>query len=337
MSSSISLRNFAVLATSLSCLFAGSVALAEDLPGKGVRVSAIGTTTSNTAFLNRIVEAGLRELGYQIGEYKEATSAAMVVAVGNGDAEYTAAYWDSLYSAFLDKAGRDNVVLLGAITPGAIQGYLVDKKTADAYGIKNLTQLKDPKIAKLFDTNGDGKADLAGCNPGWGCERVIEHHLTEYGLRSTVHHNQGEYSAIIADTITRFKNGQPVLYYTWTPQWVSSVLVPGKDSTWLEVPYFSSPDGKPATNSKLPDGRDLGFDVNVIKVAANKKFVTANPAAAKFMETLVVPIEDVNTAMLKVRDGQSKPEDIIKLAGEWVAKNRVHFDKCLAEARNVKK
>jgi glycine betaine/proline transport system substrate-binding protein len=44
-----------------------------------------------------------------------------------------------------------------------------------------------------FDADGDGKADLAGCIPGWGCERVIEHELTEYGLRDTVTHNQGEY------------------------------------------------------------------------------------------------------------------------------------------------
>lgn len=50
------------------------------------------------------------------------------------------------------------------------QGYLIDKKTADKYHITNIEQLKDPKIAKLFDANNDGKADLTGCNPGWGCE-----------------------------------------------------------------------------------------------------------------------------------------------------------------------
>ncbi|OLT68771.1 hypothetical protein BI334_30540 [Moorena producens 3L] len=31
-------------------------------------------------------------------------------------------------------------------------------------------QLKNPKIAKLFDSDGDGKANLTGCNPGWGME-----------------------------------------------------------------------------------------------------------------------------------------------------------------------
>ncbi len=72
----------------------------------------------------------------------------------------------------------------------AAQGYLIDKKTADQYKITNIAQLKDPKIAKLFDTNGDGKADLTGCNPCWGCEGAINHQLAAYGLTNTVTHNQ---------------------------------------------------------------------------------------------------------------------------------------------------
>ena len=66
---------------------------------------------------------------------------------------------------------------VGDYISGALQGYLVDKKTHDS-GVKNLGDLKDSKIAKHFDADNDGKADLAGCPPSWGCERVIEHQLT---------------------------------------------------------------------------------------------------------------------------------------------------------------
>jgi glycine betaine/proline transport system substrate-binding protein len=37
-------------------------------------------------------------------------------------------------------------------------------------------------VAALFDGDGDGKADLIGCNPGWGCEGAINHHLDAFGL-----------------------------------------------------------------------------------------------------------------------------------------------------------
>ena len=110
--------------------------------------------------------------------------------------------------------------------------------------------------------DGNGKADLAGCNPGWGCEKVIEHHLDAYKLRDTVEHKQGQYSAIIANTIARYNEGKPILYYTWTPYWVSGVLVPGKDVVWMQVPFSSLPGERKNVDTSLPDGSNYGFQPN---------------------------------------------------------------------------
>ncbi len=49
---------------------------------------------------------------------------------------------------------------------------------------------------------------------GWGCEAVINHQIDAYGLSKTVTHNRGNYAAMMADTIARYKEGKPVLYYT---------------------------------------------------------------------------------------------------------------------------
>ncbi|WP_432288488.1 glycine betaine ABC transporter substrate-binding protein [Aminobacter sp. BA135] len=49
--------------------------------------------------------------------------------------------------------------------------------------------------------DGNGKADLYGCEPGWGCERVIEHQLDAYGLRDTVEEKQG--GSILPSFLTR--------------------------------------------------------------------------------------------------------------------------------------
>ncbi|MGC6745311.1 hypothetical protein ACP0HM_15040 [Escherichia coli] len=47
----------------------------------------------------------------------------------------------------------------GVFVNGAAQGYLIDKKTADQYkNHQHRTTGKIRKIAKLFDTNGDGKS-----------------------------------------------------------------------------------------------------------------------------------------------------------------------------------
>lgn len=231
----------------------------------------------------------------------------MHVAVGLGDADYNAHSWVPMHDAFYEKVGgKDKVTRVGTLVEGAVQGYLIDKKTADQYGIKTINDLTDPDLAKIFDANGDGKADLTGCNPGWGCERVIEHHMDAYDLKKTVTHNQGSYFALIADTISRYKSGEPILYYTWSPQWVSGVLVPGEDVTWLAVTHTDLPEEEKGANTVTPDGKNLGFSVNSIHVLANNKFLEANPAARRFFELAQIPINDIGAQNLKMRDGEKK-------------------------------
>ena len=53
---------------------------------------------------------------------------------------------------------------------------------------------------------------MMGCSPG--CEAVINHQNKAYGLAKTVDVSHGNYSAMMADTIARFKEGKPVIYYT---------------------------------------------------------------------------------------------------------------------------
>lgn len=99
---------------------------------------------------------------------------------------------------------------------------------------------------------------MMGCSPGWGCEAVINHQNKAFDLQKTVEVSHGNYAAMMADTITRFKEGKPVLYYTWTPYWVSDVMKPGKDVVWLQVPFSSLPGEQKNIDTKLPNGANYG-------------------------------------------------------------------------------
>lgn len=309
---------------------------AETLPGAGKTVQPISTGRADQNFQNFIVQIGLERLGYSVAPYLEAQYPAMHLAIGQGDADYAAVHWDPLHETFYQNAGGDKaLVCLGSLVEGAVQGYLIDKKTAEKYGITNLGQFKDPQIAGLFDTDGDGKANLTGCNPGWGCERVIEHHLDAFELRDRITHNQGEYFALIADTITRYNEGSSIFFYTWTPLWVSTVLKPGQDVTWLDVPFSTLPDEGTNADTRLPDGRNTGFGVNTIRVLANKRFVDDNPAARRFFELAKVPIDDVNAAILRVHEGEKSPEETRRHAEEWIAKHQAEFDNWIEQAKQA--
>lgn len=310
---------------------------AGDRPGDGVSVTP-GYSVLEELFQTEIVNIGLEELGYAIEPGRELEYATMHVDIANGGITYTAAHWEKLHEEFFVNSGGDDALeRTGTFIPNVLQGYKIDAATAEEYGITSLEQLQDPEIAALFDTDGDGKANLTGCNPGWGCELVIEHQLDEYDLRDTVQHDQGQYFALIADTITRYEQGEPVFFYTWTPLWVSGVLQEGEDVTWLEVPYTTLPEaqGEVSEADTSAEGKNLGFAVDQQVVLANQEFVDNNPAAEKFFELVEVPIGDVSAQNQLIQDGEDTPEQIREHAEAWVAENRDQFDAWLEEALAV--
>ena len=327
----------------LAGLLAGTAAVtatqaAHHLPGEGVTVQPLKSSIAEETFQTLIVMKALEKLGYDVKAIKEIEYAAGHVAIANGDGTFMADHWDPLHIDFYEEAGGDaKIYRQGIYSPGALQGYLIDKATAAKHNITNIGQLKDSSLAKVFDANGDGKADLAGCNPGWGCEKVIEHHLDAYELRGTVAHNQGSYSAVIADTITRFKQGDPILYYTWTPYWVSGVLVPGKDVVWLEVPFSSLPGARTDVDTSLPNGKNYGFQANTQRIIANREFVEANPAAGKLFAIMELSNNDISAQNLRMRDGEKSAADIERHADAWIAANQSTFDGWVKQAMSAAK
>ena len=232
------MRKTAPLLAAVLTTFAFSQASAADLPGKGVTVKPAQSTIAEEGFQTLLVSRALEKLGYTVEKPSEIDYNVAYTSIAAGDLTFVATNWQPLHDDMYNAAGGDKKFYrAGTYVSGAAQGYLIDKKTAEQYHITNIAQLKDPKIAQLFDSNGDGKADMTGCTPGWGCEAVINHQNTAFGLSDTVTANMGNYSAMVADTLARFKQGKPILYYTWTPYWLSDVLKPGRDVVWLQVPF----------------------------------------------------------------------------------------------------
>jgi len=325
------LSALAIAALALSTSLAMAQTPAAGLPGKGIKVQALQSPIAEETFQTMLVDRALEQLGYAPQPIKEVDYPTAHIAIANGDATFLAAHWDPLHMDYFNNAGGDTKLLrVGAYAGPAAQGYLIDKATADKYHITNIDQLRDPALARLFDHDGDGKADLTGCNPGWGCEAMIEHHMDAYKLRPTVKHVQGSYAALIADTIGRYQRGESILYYTWTPYWVSGVLVPGKDVVWLQVPFSANPD---KANTRLGDGSDYGFSVNTTRIVVNRAWADKNPAAVKLFEVMRLPIADINAQNERMRQGENTQADIARHTAGWIKYHQQLFDGWIAQAR----
>ena len=119
-------------------------------------------------------------LGYPVEGPVTMENAEFYAAAAAGEVDLWANGWFPLHDSLLEEFGGEEGSLerVGTqVDDGALQGYFIDAATAEAHGIANLGDLADPAVAALFDRDGDGRADLVGCNAGWSCAATIDHHL----------------------------------------------------------------------------------------------------------------------------------------------------------------
>lgn len=286
----------------------------------------------------------LQRLGYSVNSPRTLDNDRFYELAAAGDVDLWASGWFPLHNRYLNQDG-----IKGAVEPvgfevpgGALQGYLIDRATAERLNIRNLGDFAKPEIAAAFDRNGDGKADLVGCNQGWACAEVINYHLQEYGLTGNIEHVQGDYAPMMEDTVTRLRRGESVLFYTWTPNWTVSKLTPGEDVVWLEVPYSSLPTDQKALESEtvitgvegcVADPCTLGFPRNDIRAVANIEFLAQNPAVRSLLEQVSIPLEDIAAQNARLLAGEGDEADIRRHAQEWLAANSEIVNQWIATAQ----
>ena len=316
---------------------------AVERPGEGVAVS-MARGNWDTGFMQAaIYHALLTELGYEVNDPAEAELAPAVffAALVEGEYDFWANSWfpnqQKFFDSLVDRLEEEATPIGWEMPGGVVQGMLVDIKTADAYDITTLDDIGDnPKIAALFDVNGNGKADLMGCNDGWGCQDVINDTIAHNGWEDTIEQVSAEYAALWADVRGRHSRGEPILAYVWTPGPYTGQLVPGTDVIWASV---GNPIPAQAGETLLPPDQcpaqpcALGFIPNDIRVVARKEFLAQNPAAAKLFELVTIPVVDVVLQNLDYASGANSEADVRAAAAAWIQTNRTVVDDWLAQAR----
>ncbi len=307
-------------------------------PADGELIKIARATWDTGWFQTEIIRELLMEIGYRVDEPVTMDNAGFYRACAAGEIDLWANGWfPSHLSFFEEEQVRGRVVPVGfEVKAGALQGYLADKKTVDELGIRYLTDLKNPRIAKAFDRNGDGKADLIGCNQGWGCELAIEDHLDEYNLRGVIEHVQGDYSPMIEGIIKRYHRGEPILFFTWTPNWTIGSLIPGKDVTWLQLPETGQASYQQTAVKGVPGCPDnpcnMGFPPNDIRIVANTAFLKKYPDIKRLLVQVEIPLVDITWQNARMVDGEDGYEDIQRHAQEWMRENRGRVDRWLEAA-----
>lgn len=333
------MRKLAIILALAIVLTASGAMAGSHMPGKGVKVNAARATWTTGFFLAALYSRALEDLGYEVSEPKDLSNPIFYQSVVQGDVDFWANGWFPLHNAQLPKNFDDNAKIVGyAAKGGALQGYLVSKRDAKKYNISSVEDFKRPEVKKAFDADGDGKADLISCPPGWGCEKANTEMLAKTGLDAHINQIKANYTAAMADGIARYNAGEPVFFYTWTPNWTVYKLKLGEDIVWINVPDEGYEDTK-ATGvlGASTDPIVMGFIPNDIACVANKDFLSKNPAAEKIFQLITVPLGDIAAQNNKMFEGEDSPKDIERHVDEWIAANKATWDGWLDQARAAAK
>jgi glycine betaine/proline transport system substrate-binding protein len=319
-----------------------SVLHAQEGPGAGKTIRMAQATWDTGWFPAAVYKQLLQKLEYEVEGPTTLDNPPFYQAVSQGDLDLWVNGWFPLHNSYESTFSQGAQLVGNVAKGGALEGYLVDKASLEKFDIKSLEDFKRDEVKEAFDRDGDGKADLVACPPGWGCEITIEHHLDAYELRDHVNPIKASYAASMADAVAAQQEGKPILFYTWTPNWTVDMLKPGDDVMWIEVPEINLPDSQKdleeaATLSGVKgcvaDPCMLGFPANDIRPVVNTAFLDDNPAVEVLLNAASIPIADIFAQNAKMNAGEGDPKDVERHASEWIEANADLVEGWLQKAR----
>ena len=310
------------------------------MPGGGTVVRLARATWDTGWFQAEVAAQLLTELGFIVEGPVTTDTGDFYDQVHAGDVDLWVNGWFPLHNDFMqDRPDAGAARAVGAeVRGGALQGYMIDSASIAEFDITTLADLARPEVAAHFDADGDGLADLIGCNDDWACRPIVEHHIAEYGLAGTVEQVSDDYGLLMRNAVDRYRRGEPVLFYTFTPNWTVGSLVPGRDVAWVPVPHTSLPPGQEGSTvlESIPgcvtNPCNLGFPPNDIQAVANTEFLDANPAVGALLEQFSIPLNDILDQNARMIAGFDSADDIESQAGHWIASHRSLVDDWIAGA-----
>ena len=318
-----------------------------DQPLDGVTIQQANASWVSAAPVTQIGKQLMEELGATVEIQEFGSNSLAYSSMNLGDTDFWMNGWFPLHNPQIP--ADFNATIFDPHCEGCTtEGYLIDIPSIEEYEITSLEDFRgNDELKQAFDENGDGKADIFGCPPGWGCNATIEDQFEAYDWFSeTFNHVTAAYAASFSTAQARINNGQGALYYTWRPNSTVLQLVPGEDVKYVNIVENVEDMVKTSAYTDLPiealqadlgdegvtETVNLGFGAASIHSVANNDFLEANPAAEELLNQIRTDLQWINEATLQINEEGAEAED---LAAQWIEDNRDTVDEWLNAARGA--
>ncbi|MEM7172002.1 MAG: glycine betaine ABC transporter substrate-binding protein [Pseudomonadota bacterium] len=209
----------------------------------------------------------------------------------------------------------------------AFQGMCVTKGTAEATGIKNLSDLTDPDMAKNFDTDGDGKGDIWIGASGWASTNVEKIRAKSYGYAETMDLKEMDETLALAEVDNAVAQGTNIVFFCYTPHHMFALheLVVLEEPAYDEAKWnVIQPTDDPEWLEKSDAG--VAWDLARLHIHYASALEDAHPEAAKMLSNVKLDTDTVSqmTFALVV-----EKQDPAEFARSWVDNNQDVVDSWL--------
>lgn len=232
-----------------------------------------------------------------------------------------------------------------------IEGLVITRSVAEREGIRSLDQINDdPALVEMFDSDGNGKANVFGCPDIWVCGDVIDAMIERNGW-DNLEQTRSQYRGMAIESSYRVADDLPIIQYLRTPTGQTAErFVPGDNVLWLSLggsdlacDHLAPCDPAWDTASREPVPADdtctdipcfTGWNEATVRLVANARFAEDNPSAMALLTALSSSGDAAvatHAAYLEVT--YPEPEDLEAAARQWIRDHRSEVDTWLDEAR----
>lgn len=224
--------------------------------------------------------------------------------------------WQSAWDEYIvDKQTIDHNTPYKGTSNLYVPSYMTDR-------VKSIEDLRNPEIAAMFDTDGDGKGEYWPGDVTWASTKRWQIKFKSYGLDSL-----WEPYIVSADTFkaglaAAYASSKPQLFYHWTPE----ALHVQYDLTALEEPARF--DGCEEVQLEAENWLEVSHFECVI--APNDVFITfskslwdRNPPVAKMLKNVQFSGDEINGWIVEMFENKRDPQEV---AEDWIEDNKATVD-----------
>ena len=228
---------------------------------------------------------------------------------------------DNLVKQYVTDAGT---VAISPIGVPAWQGICATRTAADKYGVRDISDLSDPKKTEAFDTDGDGRGEISIRAQTWSSTSIERIRANSYGYAKTMTLLEMPEDVGMAAVDAAEATQRPVVFGCYAPHAVFKlhdivrlteppydpakwkVLLPSEDPLWL-------------SKSSAP----VGWDAAHYHIAYATSLRKDHPEVVKFLERIDFKPEEAIEMSYAL---QVERQDPYEFAEQWVARNAARVE-----------